>query len=165
MNRHDLLQPSGRPKHTYKLKQHTSREGSEAIERVLRRVGLRPTRQRTILYRELFERQCRHVNAEDLHQQVLVTGNYMSLATVYNTLNQFADAGLLRKVAVSSGRGYYDTAGGDHHHFHIEAEDRIIDVPPSAIQFARLPPAPPGYLIAGIDVVIRLERENDADLS
>lgn len=133
-------------------------EDRAQIEGDLRHVGLRPTRQRIALYRKLFCSHSRHVNAEDLHAEVLNSGGYMSLATIYNTLNQFAEAGLLRKVAISGGRGYYDTAGGDHHHFHIEAEDRIIDVPAKSIQFAHLPPAPHGYEITGIDVVIRLEK-------
>jgi len=128
----------------------------ESADAILRRAGLRPTRQRLALGRLLFRGKHRHVTVDDLHRDVLQSGIRLSLATVYNTLNQFADAGLVRKVAVNGGRSYFDTDAGDHQHFYIEAEDRILDVPDDSITFGSLPPPPHGYEIAGVDVVIRL---------
>lgn len=128
----------------------------ESADTILRHAGLRPTRQRLALGRLLFGGEHRHVTVDDLHRDVLQSGTQLSLATVYNTLNQFADAGLVRKVAVNGGRSYFDTDAGDHQHFYVEAEDRIFDVPEDSIAFGNLPPPPHGYEIAGVDVVIRL---------
>ena len=86
----------------------------------------------------------------------------MSLATIYNTLNQLADAGLLRRIAVNGDQTYFDTDVGDHHHFYVEIEDRIIDIPEGAIEIGSLPALPDGYVVARIDVVIRLRRTGEA---
>ena len=128
----------------------------ESAHSILRRAGLRPTRQRLALGGLLFRGEHHHVTVDDLHRDALGSGMQLSLATVYNTLNQFAEAGLVRRIAVNGGRSYFDTNAGDHQHFYIEAEDRILDVPDASITFGSLPPPPQGYEIAGVDVVIRL---------
>lgn len=134
------------------------------VHDLLRAAGLRPTRQRTALGGLLFRRGHRHVTADDLHQEATRAGAYLALATVYNTLNQFADAGLVRKVCINGERTYFDTDPDSHHHFYIEAEDRILDVPADQVSFGRLPEPPDGYEITDIDVVIRLmRRERAAD--
>ncbi|WP_449256013.1 iron response transcriptional regulator IrrA [Bosea sp. (in: a-proteobacteria)] len=125
---------------------------------MLKRAGLRPTRQRVALGGLLFGDEHRHVTADELHLEAIDAGIPLSLATVYNTLSQFDEAGLIRKVCVNGGKAYYDTDAGDHHHFYIEAEDRIIDIPPGRISVDGLPKPPPGYVITKVDVVIRLER-------
>lgn len=124
----------------------------------LRRAGLRPTRQRVALGGFLFRSGHRHATADDLHRDALDAGVSLSLATVYNTLNQFAEAELVRKVHTGSGRTYFDTDTGDHQHFYIEAEDRIIDIPPGQVRFGKLPEPPDGYVITKVDVLIRLAR-------
>ena len=67
---------------------------------LLRRAGLRPTRQRAALASLLFAGGDRHVTAEVLHAEAVAFGERVSLATVYNTLHQFRHAGLLRELAV-----------------------------------------------------------------
>ena len=119
--------------------------------------GLRPTRQRLALAQRLFTAD-RHVTAEGLHEECAAAGEAVSLATVYNTLNQFTSAGLLREVSVEGARTYFDTNTGDHHHFFIEDEDRILDIPPGHVSVADLPPAPEGMEIDRVDVVVRLRR-------
>lgn len=128
------------------------------VAAILKGASLRPTRQRLELGRLLFRDAHRHVTAEDLFQDALDTGVPLSLATVYNTLNNFAEAGLIRRVTLNGGRTYFDTDAGDHHHFYVEAEDRIIDIPPGQVQIGKLPVAPDGYEITKVDVVIRLAR-------
>lgn len=118
--------------------------------------GLRPTRQRLALGRLLFARD-RHVTAEGLHDEASKAGEAVSLATVYNTLNQFRDAGLLREVSVEGARAYFDTRTDDHHHFFIEAEDRIVDIPAGEVRLAALPQAPAGHEIERVEVVVRLK--------
>jgi len=93
-----------------------SRPYTTIIER-LRNAGLRPTRQRKELGRLLFGGPDRHVTAESLHDEASRAGIRVSLATVYNTLNQFTDAGLMREIVVDGDRAYFDTNVSDHHHF------------------------------------------------
>jgi Fur family iron response transcriptional regulator len=123
---------------------------------LLRGAGLRPTRQRVALAWMLFGKGDRHVTAESLYEEALRARVPVSLATVYNTLHQFTEASLLRQVAVEGSRTYFDTNTGDHHHFFVEGEDRIIDIPGSSIDVAGLPVAPEGMEIARVDVIVRL---------
>ncbi|CAM5772081.1 transcriptional repressor [Bosea minatitlanensis] len=125
---------------------------------ILKQAGLRPTRQRIALGTLLFGEGHRHLTADDLHLEAIDEGISLSLATVYNTLSQFDEAGLIRRVSVSGGKAYYDTDTGDHHHFYIEAEDRIIDIEPGRISVGGLPAPPAGYEITKVDVVVRLRR-------
>jgi Fur family iron response transcriptional regulator len=125
---------------------------------VLRMAGLRPTRQRVALAELLFGGPHRHVSAEQLHGEAGEARVNVSLATIYNTLHQFQEAGLLREVAVDAARSYFDTDTSDHHHFYVEDEQRMIDIPASAVEFASLPDAPAGMMVSHVDVVIRVRR-------
>jgi hypothetical protein len=78
---------------------------------------MRPTRQRTVLGRFLFAGS-RHLTAEMLHKEVSSTGISVSLATVYNTLNQLTAVGLLRQVSVDGAKTYFDTNVAAHYHFY-----------------------------------------------
>lgn len=129
----------------------------EKVIDVLRAAGLRPTRQRMALGKLLFEGGDRHVTAETLHQMAKTADVKVSLATVYNTLHQFKDAGLLREVVVEPGRSYFDTNLGDHHHFFDVASGALIDIPVDHVVLAGLPAPPSGKTIARVDVVVRLD--------
>ncbi len=121
--------------------------------------GLRPTRQRVALAALLIgDGQHRHVTAESLFSAVQNTGARVSLATVYNTLRAFCDAGLLQEVMVDGSKSYFDTNTHDHPHFFWEGEERLTDAPADQLQISRLPDAPEGAEIASVDVVIRLRR-------
>ena len=124
----------------------------------LRAVGLRPTRQRVALARLLFEGKHRHVPAEGLHAEVRGTRLPVSLATVYNALNQFRDAGLLREVVVAPGRSYFDTNTGHHHHFFVEPDGELHDFPSDEVTIAGLPPPPKGTRMSRVDVIVRVRR-------
>ena len=128
----------------------------------LRSVGLRPTRQRMALARLLLEGGDRHVSAEALHGEARVAGIKVSLATVYNTLNQFAETGLVRQVVVDPGRTYFDTNTTLHQHFFFEGDGRLQDIPGAEVQISRLPQAPKGTQIARVDVIIRLSGRQQA---
>ncbi|HEY7242490.1 MAG TPA: Fur family transcriptional regulator [Xanthobacteraceae bacterium] len=125
----------------------------------LRDVGLRPTRQRMALGWMLFGKGDRHVTAEILYEEALSAKVPVSLATIYNTLHQFTDAGLLRQVAVDGSKTYFDTNVSDHHHFFIEGENDLVDIPPSEVVVDSTPVPPEGYEVARIDVVVRLRRK------
>jgi Fur family iron response transcriptional regulator len=124
----------------------------------LRDAGLRPTRQRMALARLLLEGPKRHVTAERLHEQAVGEGVRVSLATVYNTLHQFTEAGLLREVVVDAGRTYFDTNTGDHHHFFLEDSNELVDIDGGRLQLAEMPEAPAGTEISQVDIVIRLRQ-------
>ncbi|PCH47496.1 MAG: transcriptional repressor [Hyphomicrobiales bacterium] len=136
-------------------------ESAETLSTRLRNAGLRPTRQRMSLAHLLFSKGDRHICAEALHEEALVAKVPVSLATVYNTLHQFNEAGLLRAVAVDSSKTYFDTNISDHHHFFIEGENRVVDVPSSAITVTDLPEPPEGMEIGRVDVIIRLRKKTD----
>jgi Fur family iron response transcriptional regulator len=128
---------------------------AELVQR-LRAAGLRPTRQRLALARLLFENGDRHITADELHAEAEAEGVGVSLATVYNTLNQFTAAGLLRAVAVEAGRAYFDTNTSDHHHFYFEEGGRLVDIPAADLTIRGVPAAPSGTDIARVDVIVRL---------
>lgn len=125
----------------------------------LNQAGLRPTRQRLVLARLLVgDGMNRHVTAESLFAAAEAAGEPVSLATVYNTLRSFTEAGLLNEITVDGTRSYFDTDISDHAHFFWEDEGRLFDAPADAVRFERLPEPPQGAEIAKIDVVIRLRR-------
>ena len=115
----------------------------------LRNAGLRPTRQRVGLGWLLFARGDRHLTAEGLYEEASKARVPVSLATVYNTLHQFTEAGLLREVAVDGAKTYFDTNTTQHHHFFVEGENRLLDIEGQEIEVATLPAiAPQGSLSA-----------------
>ena len=129
------------------------------VKAMLRQVKLRPTRQRMALGWILFSKGDRHLTAEMLYEEATRAKVPVSLATVYNTLHQFTDVGLLRQVAVDGSKSYFDTNASEHHHFFIEGEDALVDVPGEAIAVGDLPAPPEGLEIAGVEVIVRLRRK------
>lgn len=126
----------------------------------LKDAGLRPTRQRLSLAKLLFEGGDRHVSAEDLHAEAVANRISVSLATIYNTLHQFTTAGLLREVVVEPGRSYFDNNITPHHHFFVEGEGRLMDIPASEVALSQLPAPPAGMKVARVDVIVRLANDN-----
>ncbi len=125
----------------------------------LGQVGLRPTRQRVTLAALLIgDGQHRHVTAESLHIAAQDAGEAVSLATVYNTLRAFCEAGLIQEITVDGSKSYFDTKTDDHPHFYWEDEGRLSDAPAEELEIRNLPKAPDGTEIAKVDVVIRLRK-------
>ncbi|MGB0497407.1 MAG: iron response transcriptional regulator IrrA [Rubricella sp.] len=126
----------------------------------LGRSGLRPTRQRLQLAELLVgDGNDRHVTAEALHVAAQGAEVSVSLATVYNTLRAFCDAGLMTEITVDGARSYFDTRADDHTHFYLEDENRVMDVPEGSVSFDALPEPPEGMEIDRVEVVIRLKRK------
>ena len=138
----------------------TSTDSDAAARARLRRAGLRPTRQRIVLARRLFDGPHRHVTAAGLHAEVLRQEAGVSLATVYNTLHQFTKAGLLRELVVDAGRSFFDTNTSHHQHFFFEETGRLVDVPGDRISVNALPPTPPGTTVSRIDIIVRVTGED-----
>jgi len=125
----------------------------------LRDAGLRPTRQRVALAALLVgDGRNRHVSAESLYAAARFSGAPVSLATVYNTLRAFCQAGLIREITVDGNKSYFDTRLDDHPHFYWEDDGRLTDAPKDQLRIDQLPDAPEGTEIAKVDVVVRLRR-------
>lgn len=140
----------------------TMRPYAQALHQ-LKAAGLRPTRQRLALAKLLLEAGPRHVTAEDLYREAKDDGIPVSLATVYNTLHQFTDAGLLREVVVDMGQSYFDTNVSHHHHFFDERTRSLTDIPSDEVGIARLPQPPEGSEIERVEVIVRLRRIGGED--
>jgi Fur family iron response transcriptional regulator len=130
------------------------------MEQKLRDAGMRPTRQRMSLGNLLFGSGDRHITAEQLHVETVQSGIAVSLATIYNTLNQFTEAGLLREVAVEGHKSYFDTNTSNHCHYYLEDEGRLIDIDDDPLTVDGLPEPPEGMRIGRIDIIVRLEKDN-----
>ncbi len=118
--------------------------------------GLRPTRQRLALGELLFVNGDRHVTAELLYQEARAEKHPPSFATIYNTLHQFAEHGLVREIALYGSKLWYDTKTGPHFHFYYEDRDELVDMPDEMIPLFNIA-APPGAHITGVDVVVRVK--------
>ena len=129
------------------------------VKSMLRGVGLRPTRQRMALGWILFAKGDRHLTAEMLYEEATRAKVPVSLATIYNTLHQFTEVGLLRQVAVDGSKTYFDTNISQHHHFFVEGENDLLDIPHTEVVVGKTPAPPEGYEVARIDVVVRLRKK------
>lgn len=138
--------------------QVTQTASQRAIE-WLKAGGLRPTRQRLALAGLLVgDGQDRHFTAENLFEQASMHDGGVALATVYNTLRAFCDAGLIREIMVDGTKSYFDTRTDDHPHYFWEESAKLADAPADQLEIARLPKAPEGAKVSKVDVVIRLRR-------
>ena len=123
----------------------------------LRLAGLRPTRQRVAIAALLLDGRHRHVSADGLIEEITAAGLQVSSGTVYNTLNQFTDAGLLRRVVVHNEYSLFDTNTDHHHHFYEASNDQLVDIPSDDVILAKLPQAPDGHEIKAVDVIIHIQ--------
>lgn len=128
---------------------------------LLAQAGLRATRQRLMLGALLFSGGGRHVTADMVYAEAIEAGMPMSRATVYNTLNQFTEAGLLKQIGVDGSKSYFDSNPTSHHHFFVDQEERLFDVPDPGVLIETLPEPLPGYEIARVDVIVHLRRKHE----
>jgi Fur family iron response transcriptional regulator len=133
----------------------------QTITERLKAAGLRPTRQRIALGRLLFSNGDRHVTAEALHDEAIREQIPVSLATIYNTLHQFTEVGLLREVAIEGSKTYFDTNTSDHHHFYFEHEGVLMDIDCAESPVLSVPLPPEGMEISRIDVLVRLIKKTN----
>ena len=135
------------------------RDFSELSElaKKLRLSGLRPTRQRLQIAALLLDGRHRHVSADSLIEEITTAGLRVSSGTVYNTLNQFTDAGLLRRVVVHNEYSLFDTNTDHHHHFYEASNDQLVDISSDDVTLAKLPQVPDGHEIKAVDVIIHIQ--------
>jgi Fur family iron response transcriptional regulator len=134
-----------------------ARADRRRIEAMLAERGIQPTRQRVRVAELLLSRD-QHLTAEQVIQALGQDGSHVSKATIYNALNLFAQKGLLKALALNRDCGLFDSNTAPHHHIHVEGTGELIDVPPGAVEFSRLPPLPPGTEQVAVEVVIRVRR-------
>jgi Fur family iron response transcriptional regulator len=134
-------------------------EKHKDLDQTLRQAKLRPTRQRKALAELLFSKGDRHVSAETLFDEAREAGVTVSLATIYNTLHQFTENGLLRAISVDSSKTYFDTNTGNHHHFYIEDRNEVMDMPDGFVKVENLPSPPEGMEVCSVDVVVRIREQ------
>src|ERR1700690_4274988 len=130
------------------------------VKAMLRQVGLRPTRKRMALGWLLFGKGDRHLTAEMLYEEATRAKVPVSLATIYNTLHQFTEVGLLRQVAVDGSKTYFDTNATEHHHFFVEGENELVDIDRAGVIVTRTPVPPEPVEIERHDVVVRLRKKS-----
>ena len=128
------------------------------VQAMLATHGIQPTAQRVRIAELLFSRE-QHLTADQVIQALGRDGTHVSKATVYNTLNLFAAKGLLKSLQADPVRGLFDSNTEPHHHFHVEDTGELIDVPPGAVQFSKLPALPAGTESVAVEVVIRVRRK------
>ena len=126
----------------------------QALE-MLEQRGIAPTEQRMEIARLLFGRH-QHLSAEQILAQLSTSSARVSKATVYNTLNLFAETGLVREVVIDSTKRFYDSNPDPHHHLFHTDTGRLEDVAPARVQIGELPGLPASMEILGVDVVIRV---------
>ena len=131
--------------------------GAVSARAILEKHGVRPTAQR-VRVAELLLTAPRHVTADQILSALREGAGHVSKATVYNTLKLFVDQGLVRQIHVDPERCVYDSMTAPHHHFQLLETGEMIDIRPEDLEFAKLPPLPPGTEIADVEVVIRLRR-------
>ena len=125
----------------------------------LKEHNIRPTKQRMVLAKLLFEKGRRHISAEDLHDEVKDSDRKISLATVYNTIHAFNKKGYVKEVTISNDKTYFDTNTKSHHHFYDLRTNELIDIDSEKIQLKHVPQPPKGKKINGIEVVINVKEE------
>lgn len=135
-----------------------SRRHDAYIRDLLQNAGLRATKQRMGLAGLIFEQGERHLTAEELYAEAIEAGMRLSQTTVYNTLHQFTEAGLLREILADARRIYFDTKVDPHHHFLDEETGEMEDIPHDSVAVDGLPTPPPGKTIEGVDVIVRVRR-------
>ena len=125
----------------------------------LRTSGLRPTKQRVEIAKFLFEREKTfHFTVESLNKLLeKKTTSKFALATIYNTVHAFKNAGHLNEVEVKGNKTYFDTNVSNHHHFYDSETSELIDIDEKEVVIQKIPKAPNGKKIKNVEVFINLK--------
>ena len=132
---------------------------NQAIKQLINN-GIRPTKQRMILAKLLFEKGDRHISAEELYEEVKKDKRKISLATIYNSLKQFRKIGLLKELVVDQNKSIYCTNHDKHYHLYIEDEGKVIDIPQKNIDL-NIPSIPACLSLHNVDIVVRVRTLKD----
>ena len=140
------------------MNEQISKEVQEVSElsSLLDRHGINPTAQRLEIARILFARK-QHLSADQVLGAINKGEVSVSKATVYNTLNLFADKGLVRQVIVDPNRIFYDSNTDCHYHFYNQDTGELRDLDTSEVVIQGMPHVPADTYQCGIDVIVHLK--------
>ena len=124
--------------------------------KVLSSLDIKPTSQRIDIANIIF-RKDQHLSAEDIIMVLNNNGSTISRATVYNTLNLFAQKGLVQRVVIDSSKIYYDSKTTPHSHYYNTDTGEISDFEFENVRISPLPKLPENTLQDGIDIVVRIK--------
>ena len=128
----------------------------------LRSSKLRPTKQRIRIAEFLFNREKTfHFTIENLNKNINKKDNSenISLATIYNTIDAFKDAGHLKEILTNNNTSYFDTNINSHHHFYDDQTNELTDINFNDVEVTKFPHAPKGKKIKDIEVIISLQKQ------
>lgn len=125
------------------------------ITQKLLKAGLRATSKRQAIGALLFDGENKHVTAEDVCAMAREADLKVSQATVYNTLNQFVEAGLLKRIIAGPEKAWFDTNTSDHHHIFDEDALELTDIPADDIAISGLPDFEAGR-VKGVELMVRV---------
>ena len=128
----------------------------EAITK-LKYSKLKITQQRIELLNIMFADAENHFTPEDVHRKVKETGRSISLATVYNSLKQFTQHGILKEIRLSPDKMYFDTNLKHHHHFYDKYSGAITDVNSDKVKIQKIPEIPKGKILESVEVLINIK--------
>ena len=128
-----------------------------SILSLFERQGILPTPQRIEVAEILLDKP-QHLSAEQIIDRLRDTGSRVSKATVYNTLNLFAERGVIKECMVDPVRKFYDSSTHPHHHFYNVDTGELSDIPDDLVCFNELPALPEGTQRESVELLIRVRK-------
>jgi len=142
------------------IKVYDPKSGYNIAIKKIEQSGIRPTKQRRILAKLIFDKGTRHISADNLFDEVRKEDRKISMATIYNTLKQFTSIGILREIVVDQNKSLYCNNNKSHYHLYIEDEGKIVDIPTKNIDL-NIPSMPACLQLHNIDVIVRIRTLKD----
>lgn len=124
--------------------------------KMLKNSSLKLTKQRVSLVEVLFKKGNYHFTVEDVFNEINKKQKRISLATVYNGLNQFVNLGILKVVKVAGDKVFFDTNRSSHHHFFCKTTGKIEDINSAEIVISKIPKIPQSKRLESVEIIINV---------
>ena len=128
---------------------------------LLSKFKVRPTKQRMFITKEVFSKTPKHFDARDIYESLLSKNKKVSLASVYNTLRNFVELGILQEIYIEPNKSFFDTIVKPHYHIYDKSLGELKDLPEGSVKVSNLPDIPNGKKIKGINLVINIENHSE----
>lgn len=121
----------------------------ETVVNKLEEKGIRPSVQRMAILRYLLEHRT-HPSIDEIYNQLSEQIPTLSLTTVYNTLEQFSEKGLIKAISIDGKVIHYDGYTHVHAHFLCTKCRKVFDID----QNFEIPQAtvPEGFTVSNTEV-------------